>query len=231
MPKTPIVIHPDTLLVPGYPVVKFEGIYSGSYANGFISINLNYVQGKIASGFAIQRGTRRNLNGTLKPNGKSFSFLMNEPGNMKSDGLFQFSIDTAKFALSGVWKAFDTSNIASVPILLKKQAVKTELINQNELGTWIPLKGSFRKDTTLDFSTVGICEYKFYEYAGDSTSRIISVKGSYVIKKDSVYIDWQKNAWTPALKMKLIRTALKIAGKEDPELRLSGNGWKLVKPD
>ena len=217
------------LYLPSYPVNKFEGSYSGAFSKGFITINLNYVQGKTASGYEIQRGVRRNLNGTLQPNGKSFLFTMKEPGTETSDGIFQFSIDTSRFILNGTWKSMDTSVIASIPVSLKKQPTKTEANYENELGTWLPQKGAFRKDTTLDFSPLGICEYKFYQFPGDSTSHIISVKGSYIRNKDSVFIDWQKNSWTPILKMKLIRMDVKVPHKEYDEEHLVGHGWNLVK--
>jgi hypothetical protein len=218
------------LYIPPYPVNKFEGSYTGAFSNGFITINLNYVQGRTVSGYTIQRGIRRNLNGTLKPNGKSFSFVIHEAGNKRSDGIFQFTIDTVRFVLNGSWKPIDTSNIESIPLLLKREGKKNDIMYENELGAWIPAKGNFRRDTTLDFFPEGgVCEYKFYEFAGDSTSRIISMKGSYLLNKDSVLIDWQKNAWTPALKMKLVRTIITKPGKENGELHLVGHGWNLIK--
>ena len=219
----------DKVFVSAFPVSKFEGSYSGSFDRGFITIVLNYVQGSTASGYDIQRGLRRNINGKLSPGGKSFSFLLKEPGDNVSDGIFQFTIDTSKFILNGAWKPHDTLNILSRPLVLKRQPKKNEQNYENDLGTWIPATGNYSTDTTLDFSGEGICEFRFYQFPGDSTSQLLSVKGSYIRENDSVLIDWQKNTWTPAQKMKLVIFHKKTPGDGYDEQRLVGSGWKMIK--
>ena len=222
-------LNTDKLFIPPFTVTKFEGSYTGSFDRGFITINLNYVQGKNASGYDIQRGLRRNINGTLKPIGKSFNFIMNEPGDNASDGIFQFTIDTSRFILNGTWKSRDTLQIVSKSMLLKRQLKKTQDSLDNELGTLVPATGNYSTDTTLDFSVEGICEYRFYQFPGDSTSQLLSVKGSYIRNKDSVLIDWRKNSWTPAQKMKLVIYHKKVHDTNYDEQHLAGHGWKLVK--
>ena len=212
-----------------FQVNKFEGTYTGSFDRGFITLNLNYVTGQHVSGYDIQRGLRRNINGSLTPGGKTFAFNLKEPGDNASDGIFQFTIDTSRFIVNGRWKSFDTSKIVSKALVLKKQPKKTESNLDNELGTWVPARSNYRTDTTLDFSGEGICEFRFYQFPGDSTSQLLSVKGSYIRIKDSVLIEWQKNSWTPAQKMKLVVNHKPRRAAGIDEQRLVGHGWKLIK--
>ena len=226
--KTNTVVKKNSKAAPVFVVSKFEGSYTGSFARGFITITLNYVVGKNVSGYNITRGTRINMNGVLKPNGKNFSFLLREAGDPATNGIFQFTIDTTSFLLIGTWNPKDTLQVISKPMFLKKQPRKTEENFDNELGTWIPEK-AVNSDTTLDFSTDGICEFRFYQFPGDSASQILSVTGSYIRNKDSVMIDWQKNSWTPSQRMKLVILHKKNLKSDYDDERLSGFGWNYAR--
>src|SRR5438874_1043535 len=84
--KTNSSVVNEKIYIPFYPVDKFEGTYSGSFGDGFITINLNYVSGKNVSGYNLHKGTRRNINGFLQPADNGFKFILKEPGDNLYDG-------------------------------------------------------------------------------------------------------------------------------------------------
>ncbi len=219
------------LYIPAYAVNNFEGTYSGNFDDGFITLVLNYVQGKNVSGYNLHKGQRRSINGTLQATTDGYKFVAKEPGDNPYDGSFEFTIDTVKFSLAGLWTPFDATKTNAKKLSLQKQPKKLTDNYEDELGIWVPASGTYNTDTTLNFSTEGTCEYAFYAKPGDSTSQINTVKGNYMVNKDTVFIEWQKNSFTPAQKMKLIRRLKKIKedGYEREEQQLIGNGWKLAK--
>lgn len=219
------------LFIQTYAVNNFEGTYSGSFDQGYITIVLNYINGKNVSGYNLHKGVRRNINGNLEADANGFKFIVKEPGDNPFDGTFEFTIDTTKFALKGMWIPFDSTKTRSKALALLKQPKKTTVSYDDQLGLWVPATGTYSTDTTLDFSPEGICEYKFYATPGDSTSQATSVKGNYIMVKDTVLIEWQKNSYTPAQKMKLVKRTKKIKteGNEYDEQQLVGNGWKFAK--
>lgn len=218
------------LFIPSYAVTNLAGTYTGNFDNGYITIVLNYISGKNVSGYNLHKGTRRNINGTLQQQANGFKFELKEPGDNPFDGVFDFTIDTTRFSLNGIWIPFDSLKTKSKTLSLTKQPKKATDNYEDELGTWVPATGTYNTDTTLEFSSEGTCEYKFYASPGDSTSQVNSVKGNYITVKDSVLIEWQKNSFTPAQKMKLVKKKVKIKNGDDAydELQLSGSGWKFV---
>lgn len=221
----------DKVYIPSYAVNNFEGTYSGSFDNGYIIIEINYVNGKNASGYNLHKGVRRNINGTLQPATNGFHFMLKEPGDNPFDGTFDFIIDTSKFALGGTWIPFDSSRTKSKTLALQKQPKKVTINYEDELGMWVPATGTYSTDTTLDFDPAGTCEYRFYSKPGDVTSQMNSVRGNYIQVKDTVLIEWQKNSFTPEQKMKMVKRKkiLKDAGGDYTEQQLVGHGWKFAK--
>ena len=219
------------LFMPSYAVNNFEGTYNGNFDDGFITVVLNYVQGKNVSGYNLHKGQRRSINGTLEAATNGYKFILKEPGDNPYDGTFEFTIDTANFSLAGLWKPFDAAKTNTKKLSLQKQAKKLTDNYDDELGVWVPASGTYNTDTTLDFSPEGTCEYRLYAKPGDAASQMNTVKGNYVISKDTVFIEWQKNSFTPAQKMKLVRKkkVIKEDGYEREEQQLIGNGWKLSK--
>jgi hypothetical protein len=220
----------DKFFKSSYAVNNFEGSYAGNFDQGFITVVLNYINGKAVSGYNLHKGLRRSINGTLKPFENGYKFVLKEPGDNPYDGTFEFTIDTSKFAMEGMWNPFDTSKTKAKKLSLTKQE-KKPFEYDKELGMWVPATGTYSTDTTLDFAPEGTCEYKFYQKPGDSTSQVNSVRGNYIVHKDTVLIDWQKNTFTPSQKMKLIRRTkkLKEGGNEYEEQQLIGDGWKFSK--
>lgn len=218
----------EKLFTPVYAVNNFEGSYVGNFDQGFITVVLNYINGKTVSGYNLHKGLRRSINGTLQPDANGYKFILKEPGDNPYDGTFECTIDTTKFRMEGMWNPFDISKTKAKKVSLLKQE-KKPLNYDEDLGMWVPATGSYNSDTTLDFAPEGICEYKFYQKPGDSTSQLISVKGNYILNKDTVSIDWQKNTFTPSQKMKLVKRKKIVKEGEYAEQLLVGNGWKFVK--
>ncbi len=218
------------LFIPVYALNNFEGAYTGNFDQGFITIVLNYIKGKNVSGYNLHKGLRRNINGNLHSDINGFKFILKEPGDNPFDGTFEFTIDTLKFALAGMWIPFDSIKTKSKVLALLKQPKKNFNDFGNQLGMWVPATGTYTTDTTLDFLPEGTCEYRFYATPGDSTSQVSSVKGNYILVKDTVFIEWQKNSFTPLQKMKMIKRTIKVktGGDTYDEQQLSGHGWKFV---
>ena len=122
------------LYIPAYSVNKFEGTYSGSFGDGYMTLVLNYVNGKNASGFNIHKGNRRNINGELQPAAAGYQFTMKEPGDNPYDGIFTFTIDTVNFTISGQWDPFDSSKTKARSFTLQKQKIKS----LNSMSNWAP---------------------------------------------------------------------------------------------
>ncbi len=218
----------EKIFITSYAVNKFEGVYSGNFDQGLITIDLNYVNGKNVSGYNLHKGVRRNINGTLVPDVHGFKFILKEPGDNPYDGIFELTIDTTKFLLTGIWTPLDVSKTKAKTLSLQKQS-KRAFNYEEQLGIWVPAE-TYNADTTLDFSPEGTCEYKFYSKPGDSTSQIKSVRGNYVQVKDTVIIEWQKNSVTPSQKMKLVLKKKKIKGETNYEEQLLvGSGWSFAK--
>lgn len=219
------------LFIPAYAVNNFEGTYAGNLDQGLITIVLNYISGKNVSGYNLHKGLRRNINGSLQPDANGYKFILKEPGDNPFDGTFAFTIDTLKFSLNGVWTPNDTLKTRSKTLSLQKQPKKVTDNFDDQMGMWVPATGTFSTDTTLEFFTEGTCEYKFYATPGDSTSQVSLVKGNFILVKDTVLIEWQKNSFTPAQKMKLVKKTKKTKsnGNEYDEQQLIGNGWKFAK--
>src|SRR5687768_5018426 len=74
------VTHSSRLYIPSDAVSNFQGTYTGSFDDGYMTLVLNYVNGKNASGFNIHKGNRRNINGTVEHGQDGCRFIMKEPG-------------------------------------------------------------------------------------------------------------------------------------------------------
>lgn len=70
-----------------------------------ISINITRITEKGAEGRSVVRGNDRPMNGSLTPAGDAFKFLMDEPGDNKHDGRFNFVVKGD--SLIGTWESYD----------------------------------------------------------------------------------------------------------------------------
>ena len=219
----------EKFYIPTYAVSKLQGTYTGSFDKGFITIVLNYIEGRNVSGYNLHKGLRRNINGILSESGGKFYFELKEPGDNPFDGIFKFSIDTSTMAVTGLWTPLDSTKTSAKQLALTRKPNVTDEDYSQFLGSWVPATANYGTDTLLQFDMQGTCSYDFYQSPGDSTSQVISVKGNYVQNKDTILIEWQKNQYIPDQKMKLIlyRKKIKQDDYEYEQLTLRGHGWKM----
>ena len=86
-----------------------QGMYTGHYSKGFITLVINYISGNIASGYDIHKGLRRNLNGQVEQQGSTLTFVLKEPGGNPYDGTFYISLDSATEKMTGKWVPADST--------------------------------------------------------------------------------------------------------------------------
>jgi hypothetical protein len=203
------------------------GTWSGHYSKGLLTLAINYISGNIASGYDIHKGLRRNLNGSVEQKDGRLEFVLKEPGGNPYDGTFYLSLDTVTDKISGKWIPSDATLAKAGPLELARSTYEHAEITRDQ---WESDLG------TLNFLDEGVCTLEYYpEY--DSlglkvpNAQLVTVKGSYEIKGDTIRIDWQRNNRTPTLNMKLIMHA----GREQTDSSeyivpsLEGKGVKFKK--
>jgi len=122
---------------------KYMGTYSGSFNKGIMTLVINYISGKTASGYNIHKGLRRNFNGEVTRKGSELNFVLNEPGDNPFDGTFYFTLDTASLLIRGKWVAKDSAKISTKKLALSRRPEAEEEMGSNQ---WTTVGGG---DTTL----------------------------------------------------------------------------------
>jgi hypothetical protein len=176
------------------------GTWSGHYSKGLLTLAINYISGNIASGYDIHKGLRRNLNGSVEQKGGLLEFVLREPGGNPYDGTFYLSLDTATGKISGKWIPTDAAMAKAGPLELARSTYEHSEMDEDP---WVNNLG------TLSFHREGVCTLEYYpgeDSLGnkDPNAQLVTVKGSYEIKGDTIRIDWQRNNRTPTLNMQLI---------------------------
>lgn len=146
--------------------------------NSFVHINkINLLIKKIENnrviGKSIVAGNARTVSGTMNENEGKFQFILNEPGDDKYDGTFDFKIigDT----LSGIWKSFDKKlsvTERSFKLIKQKFTYNPKLM--------LPDEGDYtdyfsQKIDSLSYEYDGITEYEYtetYRLASDVITKI-----------------------------------------------------------
>jgi hypothetical protein len=201
------------------------GTYSGHYSKGLLTLAINYISGNIVSGYDIHKGLRRNLNGSVEQKDGRLEFVLKEPGGNPYDGTFFLSLDTATDKISGKWIPTDPSLAKAGPLELARAVYEHPEITQDQ---WEGDLG------TLNFLVGGVCTLEYYPNSSgesDPNAQLVTVKGSYEVKGDTIRIDWQRNDRTPTVNMRLILRQ----GNKDTESTefavpsLEGKGVKFEK--
>lgn len=203
------------------------GTYSGHYSKGLLTLAINYISGNIASGYDIHKGLRRNLNGSVEQREGKLEFVLKEPGGNPYDGTFYLTLDTAADKITGKWEPTDAKMAKAGPLELERSTFEhPEILGddwEGDLGT-------------LNFHEQGVCTLEYYPGSDkavvqDPNAQIITVKGSYEVKGDTIRIDWQRNNRTPALIMRLVVVPSKeetdSTGPTPPSLK--GKGVEFTK--
>lgn len=176
------------------------GTYSGHYSKGLLTLAINYFSGNIASGYDIHKGLRRNLNGSVEQKEGRLEFVLKEPGGNPYDGTFYLSLDTASDKISGKWVPTDAKMAKAGPLELVRSVYEHPEITQEEYSSDLG---------TLNFAEQGVCTLEYYPGMDsinerDANAQLITIRGSYEVKGDSIRIDWQRNSRTPTLIMRLV---------------------------
>jgi hypothetical protein len=214
--------HPSPV---AYDTQKLLGTYAGNMGKGIVSLTLNYINGDIVSGFDVHQGNRRNLNGHVTANGPALDFTLNEPGDNSKDGIFTFTLDTAKLRIKGSWKPQHPDKALAQQLQLRF-IVSLDSPNSSSTynGAWL-LGGT---DSVLVFSSDGTCLFRFYAHSEDPTSQLNTVRGSFLKTGNTFRIDWEKNPYTPARQMTLVLGLQPIEDSQgDSTMELKGSGWVL----
>lgn len=186
---------------PLYNYRHLEGAYQGLFDGTDIRIVLRHVTGRHAVGYDLHRGLRRNISGTMQPDGRGFRFTLSEPGDHPYDGVFQFTIDTSHFTLSGHWQPADKRNLSAKAFTLKQ--VPADTGDFQYTASYGDTLGDFH------FYPNGLCSYLYYPAAGSQQEEI---KGNWALNGETYLISWAPNKVFPHTTSRFTR---KYAKDED----------------
>jgi hypothetical protein len=205
----PVSYKPDS-------TARYMGAYTGSLGGGgIVTLVLNYISGGTVSGYSVRKGLRRNVNGEVTREGAKLHFELKEPGDNRSDGRFDFLLDTASRKIEGEW-AWDNSD--RVVVLHDSMTLTPmqwdENAGDNEWG---------HGDTTLTFHNNGTCKLEITS-AGDNAQGVV-IRGNFDKKKDTFLIEWEKNPYV-AESVKMVEYSKRVVDGKDPayQLFLRGGG-------
>jgi len=205
--------------------LRTVGAYTGQFGKGLISVVVNYINGQTVSGYDIHKGLRRNFNGEVTQDGSLLKFALREPGSNPYDGRFDLTLDTASWKMSGKWAPFDSSKVPVRQLALSRRVSSDSVFGLG--GTsWV-----VGRDSTLNLDDDGTCSFELYERPEDSTSQLITIKGTYVANGKECRIEWAKNDRFPSMKLTLHIPNEGTDSAGLPELRGSGMKFFLFEGD
>jgi len=200
---------------------KAMNSYTGHLGDGLITVVINYISGDAVSGYAIQRGRRRNFNGDVHLQGAVLHFRLEEAGDQP--GKFTFHLDTVSWKMSGQASCGEES----WPL----KAVKPTGWRYGLNNTWVSAGVVDFRDSILTLGFDGLCDFKFYERPWDSTSQMITIRGNYERlggNTESYRVEWEENSYLKAASDVLVVKEEKI--RNYTRTVLTGNaGLRLVR--
>jgi hypothetical protein len=160
---------------------KFEGVYEGDFSGSSIRIVLKHVSGAHATGYNLHKGLRRNMSGKMSFSGGRFQFSLNEPGDHKYDGVFQFTVDTVKYEAQGTWKPLNNDSLRPKTFLLSKKQEGYQEVFSDSVAT-------------VYFNADGLCTYEFYPIIdGKRSEQMVEINGNWTLKANEYIVDWEPN--------------------------------------
>ncbi|MCU0435327.1 MAG: YARHG domain-containing protein [Bacteroidia bacterium] len=111
------------------------GCWVGMFGENKINISITQRNATEAVGFTVCAGNFRPIKGTVKADGENrFLLSMDEPGDNKYDGHFEFAISLGgnEPLLSGTWRPFKTGVVANREYSLTKKL----FTNKTDVGTY-----------------------------------------------------------------------------------------------
>jgi hypothetical protein len=207
-----IKYNPDSLL----------GDYIGGFGKSTIILTINYINGKIASGYDVIKGNRRNIKGKVSDKGSYFEFELSEPGGDENDGMFKFKIDTSSRTMEGTWTPNDTAKLKTRQFKLAKRKYQHDEID-GIVGSWS------LNDLTVEFKSnkTGVAKgpwrnenYEILEQA--------NIPFSWFEEGNTISIEWSKNNIFPASKMKFKYEKV-VYGSDEYEISLRSDGFIMYR--
>jgi hypothetical protein len=171
------------------------GLYTGDFNGKKIYITINYARNNHLAGYNVHLGLRRNVSGTYKIASDGIDVTLNEPGDHPFDGKFTIHLDAVGEKGTGKWVPLNNSSLSTKSFSLVKVPVKGE--NDNGINNDYPLSAEHRDIT---FKKDGSAILNYYEQINDSTygQQMITVRGTWEQKGDSIYVTWEKKNDVPA---------------------------------
>lgn len=206
------VAHPGVLPAP-FHYDTLEGVYSGDFNGTALHITLSKVTGRNAVGYALKKGVRRNISGGMEAAENGFHLVLREPGNDPADGVYDMTIDTVKFGVTGKWLPRQGGTIPEVNFVLSKTP-----------DDYFVFADSLNK---ISFERNGECLYEFYKQDtdGSEAKQMTRLKGSWKRSGDCFTIDWEPNDILPAGSDKICTDSAKTSPEQEyfkRYLRLNG---------
>jgi hypothetical protein len=198
-----------SLHIPDSLAQKTMNTYIGQLGDGLITVVLNYISGDVASGYAIQRGRRCNLNGSALLQGASIQVQLEDSGDHPEK--FEIVLDTLDWKMTG--RALVGGEWRQLKAALRPEPVHFE-------NLWVADMYNYH-DSILTLEDNGVCVFRFYQRPRDSTSQLITIKGNYERLAGTgkgFRVEWEDNAHLLPLNAEL--------KEEKDELR--GCGLKLA---
>lgn len=133
------------------------GCWVGMFGENKINISITERTATEAVGFTVCAGNFRPIRGTVKADGENrFLLSMDEPGDNKYDGHFEFAITLggSQPLLSGTWKPFKTGVVANREYSLTKR----KFVYSTDVGTYP--QASARELTYEDVENLGADELR-----------------------------------------------------------------------
>jgi hypothetical protein len=187
-PKKQAVVKGKTLVMLPVSPEKVKGVYKGNFKGSPISIVLNYVSNRHASGYNVHKGLMRNLAGTIRFDNDKLHLELAEPGNNPSDGLFVLQLDTASWKGQGNWKPLKKGQPTSFSFGKDQKPAFED-------GYGLTFVDSLSNSIMLRHDGSAV-----YSYLSDTTDtgQQLTIRGNYQRTKNTITIYWQKNAVFPS---------------------------------
>lgn len=186
---------PDsTAVAVSKPGDGLTGLYTGDFDGKKIYITINYARNNHLAGYNVHLGLRRNVSGSYKIANNGVDVTLNEPGDHPFDGRFTIHLDASGEKGNGKWVPLNNSKLTTKEFSLVK-VIKTEG-KSNGFEAEYPLGGDHRDIT---FKSDGSTILNYYPQIDDSTfaQQMVTVRGTWERKGDSLYVTWEKKADQP----------------------------------
>lgn len=170
------------------------GLYTGDFDGKKIYITINYARNNHLAGYNVHLGLRRNVSGSYQIASDGIEVTLNEPGDHPFDGKFTIHLDAVGEKGTGKWVPLNNSSLTTKSFNLVKIIATGN--DDDPINNEYALGGEHRDIT---FKKDGSAILNFYPQIDDSTfaQQMLTVRGTWERKGDSIYVAWEKRSDTP----------------------------------